>query len=210
MNKSKFNLLLYIVFLISFVWFISTLNLRPYPFSYIAKIIPIIAILGLAYNNISGKKKSLITTALIFSAIGDIILDLNGKGFFIFGLTSFAIAHCFYIAAFFTKPQLLKIQLAFGALFIFYGITAAIILIPYLDKMFIPVIIYLITITSMAVSVSLGKNNYLAILGAFLFVLSDSVIAFNMFYIKIPHSSFWILSSYYPAQLLLTYGSYKK
>ncbi len=210
MNKLRLNRLFYFTFTFFFLIYFSTLNLRPYPFSYIAKIIPIIAILGLAYNNLIGKKKSLIITALIFSAIGDIILDLNGKGFFIFGLISFAIAHCFYILAFFAKQQLHKIQLIFALLFILYGITAAIILIPYLGKMLIPVIIYLIIITSMAVSVALGKNNYLAILGAFLFVLSDSLIAFNMFYIKIPHSSFWILGTYFPAQFLLTYGSYKK
>lgn len=38
-------------------------------------------------------------------------------------------------------------------------------------------------------------------IGAVLFVISDSLIAFNMFYAPIPHSKLYVMVTYYLAQL---------
>lgn len=192
------------------ILYIATLKLRPYPFSYLVKIIPIVSLIFIAYFNIPGKKGKIIIGALIFSAIGDIILALNGTDYFVYGLSSFALAHCLYIWSFARSPVIIGKRSIFVILFISYGITMAYILIPELGKMLIPVLVYLIIIISMGVSAAIGKNNnYLVVIGAFAFMVSDSLIALNMFHTKIPFSSFWIMITYFPAQFLITYGTTK-
>jgi uncharacterized membrane protein YhhN len=59
----------------------------------------------------------------------------------------------------------------------------------------------------MAVSTVLGKNINFIIIGALFFMISDSLIANNMFLIKIVNSSLWILLTYYLAQLLIVFGT---
>lgn len=51
------------------------------------------------------------------------------------------------------------------------------------------------------------ENSFLLVMmGAIFFVCSDSLIAVNKFAIKIPHSGFWVMSSYILAQLLIMTG----
>lgn len=210
-NRIKpISTILYLSFFVSMIIYIAALKLRPYPFSYLVKIIPIICLILIAYFNIPGKKGHLIMGALLFSAIGDIILALNGTEYFVYGLSSFALAHCLYIWTFAGSPVIIGKRSIFVLLFIIYGITMAYILIPELGRMLIPVLVYLIIIISMGVSAAIGSNNnYLVVIGAFIFMVSDSIIALNMFHSKIPFSSFFIMVTYFPAQFLITYGSTK-
>lgn len=215
-NKSTFNRennsnrIFYFTFLISFFAYLFTLHLRPYPLSYILKILPILSLIGIAYYNLFGKMRIIILAALFFSAIGDIILAFDGNTYFIFGLSAFAITHCLYIYTFLKTPTIFRKRSITAVIFIVFGLIMAKILVPILDKMLIPVLIYLSIITLMGISAVVGKNNnILLVVGAFLFIISDSIIAINMFHTKIPFSSFWIMITYFPAQFFITYGSYK-
>jgi uncharacterized membrane protein YhhN len=46
----------------------------------------------------------------------------------------------------------------------------------------------------------------LAFIGAFLFVMSDSVLGLNKFVFDIPLAGFWIMGTYIPAQYFLVKG----
>jgi alkenylglycerophosphocholine hydrolase len=197
------------VFFASFIAYMATLQYRPYPFSYVVKIIPILSLALFALINIEHKKRIFIVAALLFSAVGDVILAMDGSGLFIYGLGSFAIAHCLYIVTFFEHPEWNRGKSFFIYLFIFYGLSVAYIFIPRLGNMIIPVLVYMILITFMGISAAAGrKNHYIIIAGAVLFMISDSLIAVNMFLVKIPHSSYWIMATYFPAQFLITLGTY--
>ena len=92
-----------LLYLIAAVTFLATNRLRPYRFSPLVKIIPIIILIGVTLAEVDGLGRVLVLTALIFSAGGDIALELQHTGkstLFVVGLLLFLIAHLFYISAF--------------------------------------------------------------------------------------------------------------
>jgi uncharacterized membrane protein YhhN len=148
--------------------------------------------------------------ALFFSLLGDISLMFGGELYFMLGLGSFLLAHIFYILLFRGQFKLLK-ALPFAAATISYFLFIK----SGIDKnLLIPVAIYCMTITLMAIFAACRKTNhssyYLVLIGSILFVVSDSLIAFNKFYAPLPASSFWVMSTYGLAQFLIVLGWSKK
>ena len=73
----------------------------------------------------------------------------------------------------------------------------------------IPVFVYIAAITVMAGFAAAryvdlgGTRPFLAFLGAILFLVSDSTLAYDRFAKKMPHAQIIILGTYFPAQLLI-------
>ena len=212
MKKTFFvNWIIYCIFFCFAIFFLVTLNLRPYPFSYVIKSIPVLSLSLLTLFNIKGTRGTLISIGLLCSGAGDIILELDRSGYFTYGLVAFLIAHIFYISAFITKPKLQKLRSFIALSMIVYGYIIGYLLIPNLGDMTIPVMVYLCVIVVMGISASIGGSiHYLVIAGACLFILSDSIIAINRFLAPVPYSSFWIMITYYPAQFCIAVGSSKQ
>lgn len=148
-----------------------------------------------------------IMAGLVCSLAGDIFMMLRPKRFRE-GLASFLVAQLIYIAAFLSG---LRLQFALWPLFplILYAFIMLRILYPRLGKMKIPVIIYVLVIMTMA---RLALERYiqagdakslLVLIGALLFVISDSLLAYNRFARPIRHAQFFILSTYFAAQWLI-------
>ncbi len=204
----SFQKYLYLIFVVFCVSYISTLQYRPYSFSYIVKIIPILALSLIPLLNISGNKGKFIFTGLIFSALGDLLLAMEGNKFLIFGLGAFGFALLMYILAFLRNVVLRRKRSILLFVFIIYGLAIGYLITPNLGKMLIPVLIYLSLLIFLGISSVIGKdNNFLLIPGALLFMISDSIIGINSFLIKIPNSSFWIMLTYFQAQFLIVLGS---
>jgi uncharacterized membrane protein YhhN len=94
-----------------------------------------------------------------------------------------------------------------------YVIELLYLLWPQLGPMKLPVFIYSLVIGSM-LTVALwqyGKlprsTALLFIIGAMLFVLSDSALALNRFYKPHPYNGILVMSTYVAAQVFLTLGS---
>jgi alkenylglycerophosphocholine hydrolase len=208
---SKFEKVIYLIFFIFFIAYTSTLQYRPYAFSYVIKIIPILSLSLIPLLKVTGKESKFIFAGLILSAIGDVLLALEGNKYFIYGLGSFGFAHVMYILALF-RDVILKRKRSFVCLiFIVYALSIGLLLLPNLNNMLIPVIIYLSLLTFVGISSVLGKsNNSIVITGVMFFMISDSIIAINSFLIKVPNSSFWIMLTYFPAQFLIVFGSSRK
>ncbi|WP_281239419.1 lysoplasmalogenase [Flavobacterium praedii] len=166
--------------------------------------------------------KKFLLTALTFSWIGDIILLFADKGelYFIFGLVAFLLSHLVYIILF-SKQQNTrtidnKIIFWIGVLAILtYFVFMINTLFPKLGPLKIPVLVYAIVITTMLFFAFKGNlkwaipaNNYILI-GAIVFVSSDSILAFNKFYAPIAHASFYIMATYCLAQYLIVKGILK-
>ena len=90
----------YLIFIVFAIVFIATLNIRPYPFVYLVKAMPIYSLAVLAFLSIAGLRGKLIGMGLAFSGVGDIVLELDLDSLFTLGLGAFLVAHLFYIAAF--------------------------------------------------------------------------------------------------------------
>lgn len=149
----------------------------------------------------------LIITGLVFSLIGDIYLMLPTDKF-IHGLASFLIAHIFYIVAF---------SSGFGPFLDFeYLIPAAIytlvflwVILPKTGSMKLPVIIYAIVLMIFMWQAT-GRYYYLAqtsafyvFIGAILFVISDSILAYARFVKSFKLSQLLIHTTYWGAQIAI-------
>ncbi len=180
-----------------------------FPLNFLLKAFPIWCIAYYVFN----KNNYWIGMGLLFGSLGDIFLTNSEELFFILGLASFLVGHIFYIIYFVKnfKFQYLGIWIMILIL-CFSGILSGI-LIPNLPQdLIIPVSIYIIVISFMAISTGFYQYfNYYSFLGAILFLISDTMIAINKFLFPIQFSNIFIMVSYYMAQSGIGYGSiYKK
>lgn len=173
---------------------------------FIFKPLTMIAIILLVFFNSSSPMsfyEKAILTGLIFSTIGDVFL-IKDKQFFVQGLVSFLIGHICYIVAFWTNPHWLS--LIFYLTYIFFFLS---ILWKDLGKLKIPVIIYSTAIALMswmALSRTIENHNhhtFHAFLGSFMFVISDSLLAYNKFKKPFRFAHLFILGTYFLAQWLI-------
>jgi uncharacterized membrane protein YhhN len=163
--------------------------------------------------------KKWILAALFFSWVGDVLLMFQGKDqlFFLLGLSSFLLAHIFYIVFFHHIRLRENIKSSWLLLFIVVVYYAVIItlLSPYLGAMKLPVRIYGIFISFMfllAMHMLLIKNKSagrLMMIGALFFVLSDSMLAINKFYQAFEIAGIMIMLTYGAAQFFITEGAIK-
>lgn len=164
------------------------------------------------------KTRILILAALIFSLMGDIFLMFVGQSpnYFMLGLISFFLAHAFYCLVFFRdrnpkiNPIGLIIVLSVYAFGLFYLLK------NNLGDLLIPVIFYILVILLMVISAFLRqkkvsqKSFIFVFIGAILFVISDSILALNKFYMPLPFSSLSIMLTYGLAQFLIILGLLKR
>ena len=183
-------------------------------------LLPFLIVAVYLHQRFSSKK--ILITALTLSWIGDIILLFADKEevYFIGGLIAFLFSHIFYILLF---NKQLKIYLKKSKVIYWIGITSIIIylivmmviLMPNLDELLIPVFVYAMTISIMLLFALKGFLNWhkpansFILIGAIIFVVSDSILAFDKFYIPIQYSSFLIMITYLSAQLLIVIGILK-
>lgn len=200
--KIKFLYTFFILFCLADLLFVYQGNTR---FRFFTKnlLMPLLLLIYfLEANNLHLKIDRLFILGLFFSFLGDFFL-LHKSGF-LFGLSSFLIAHIFYIFSF-KKRSVRKVSGTIVLVILMYLISFLYVLFPYLGDFKIPVIIYGITISTMAYF-SFKTNKKLLILGAFIFVVSDSALSVNLF---INHSQFLdllVMITYIFAQFFLVKG----
>jgi uncharacterized membrane protein YhhN len=158
-----------------------------------------------------------IILALIFSTAGDVFL-MPYFNLFIAGLVGFLIAHVFYISAFLSEKKRLKKD-GFRNQIIFLTSLAIYSLLLYslnqkIDApgLLIAITLYATILLVLLISSIIRKPNnnsssQFVVWGAFLFMLSDSMIAINKFVIEIPLEALLIMGTYTVAQALLVEGS---
>ncbi len=160
------------------------------------------------------RSRNFIFAAVIFSWSGDVFLLF--PQFFLPGLVSFLIAHLMYIGFFATskpRPPIGVVEIMAMIAALGYAGIMLWILLPAAGAMKIPVIAYTAVITGMFIlsvrAFSFGAPWYgrRCIFGAFLFVVSDSVLAFQLFYADFPYSGVVVMATYGVAQWLLVSGS---
>ncbi len=155
---------------------------------------------------------------LLFSLLGDILLMFDtDPQFFLYGLSAFLLAHIFYILFFYSilrKEKILPATLLFILVAIYYS-ALIFILYPVLGEMKLPVLVYGFIISIMFVlalhmpRMEFNVTGKWMAAGASFFVLSDSLLAFNKFYLAFPLAGIFIMLSYAAAQFcILTGGLY--
>ncbi len=179
-------------------------------------------LLSLVYQY--GRRKTLtwsfnrwVMLGLIASLFGDEILELTWhSNAFIIGLCCFLLAHLAYFSAFqFNEKGSLKFSFHWKsnwlitALYVLFGSYFIFLLAPHLGEMKIPVFGYFMVISLMTLSAvtrsakTNRKSLVYGIIGALLFVGSDSLLAYDRFIAPIEHSGAFIMISYGIAQAML-------
>jgi len=151
--------------------------------------------------------KALIILGLIFSLGGDVFLMLP-QDRFVFGLISFLIAHIFYIFAFTGETGFQFTPWVLG-IYLVYGAVMLALLWPHLRSMKAPVFLYMLIILAMGWQAAErwlilgGIGALLAMVGAILFVISDSVLALDRFRGRFTAARAIVLCTYFAAQWLI-------
>ena len=156
----------------------------------------------------------LLSLALIFAWVGDMLLLVKGDElFFLGGLGSFLVMQLLYTVVFhksMDNPYMPKNNVIVPAIIGFVAIAYASYM--YAGEMWLPVTIYALCILTMLVF-ALNRNGetnsksfLMTTLGAGLFVISDSLIGIDKFMADVPYAPFLIMLTYIPAQYLIMQG----
>jgi uncharacterized membrane protein YhhN len=174
------------------------------------------------YWVMSPARSRLFLVALFFCWLGDVFLifQSNNPLFFMTGLASFLAGHIVYIFCYRqlqTSPssrELLgsqKVRFAFPIILAGTGLVT--ILYPLLGALRIPVMIYALAITLMALTALFryGRTNstsfLLIFIGAVLFMVSDSLLAINKFHHAFSAAGALVMLTYSVAQFLIVEGA---
>lgn len=164
---------------------------------------------------------SFVTLALAFSWVGDIMLLFTYKHFLFFfaGLTAFLGAHIVFIIAYrkATFNDELNFTWSFFPLVVIaYLALMAYLILPYVDSVIqVPITLYALILALMVMIAWYRKNQttdesfQLVVLGAALFIISDSILAINRFSHTIPYAGVAVMGTYIIAQWLIVNGLLK-
>jgi uncharacterized membrane protein YhhN len=156
---------------------------------------------------------------ILFSLAGDVLLLWLDR-FFIFGLAAFLLGHIFYVTGFNLPPSplsfwaaMLAILIGLGGVRVMRRILGAIAAKGQL-RLRVPVTVYGVVISLMLLSAMLKLTDLswnagaslLVAFGAFLFFMSDIVLAWNKFVTPINHGRMINIGLYHLGQIALVAG----
>ena len=178
---------------------------------WICKPLATVLILGSVWRTdvpVSVGYRRWIAIGMLFSLAGDIFLMLPQDAF-VPGRVAFLIGHACFIRALLDDTRFAARPLAVLAC-LAYGVLNLWALWPSLPgALHLPVVVYVTVLACMAGQAvarawwhardALAKPAQWAMAGALLFMLSDTLLAWNRFRVVIPLSALWVLATYYAA-----------
>ncbi|GIP63884.1 membrane protein [Virgibacillus pantothenticus] len=197
-----------VLILVLSILYIFIIPQDPLAFKLFFKLIPMALIIIYAFYQTPKQKTIvhwLILIGLFFCSIGDGTIQ-----WFVVGLSAFLIGHLFYLTGFVSQWKFSKYRVAS---IIPIGIYAWIMgneLVQAISNsedtyLVIPVIIYIAAIASMA-WFAIMTGNIFASIGSILFVISDSILAWNMFVSPVNYEHVFVMVTYYAAQFFIAHS----
>jgi uncharacterized membrane protein YhhN len=178
---------------------------------WFAKPLTTVLILGvalLAGTAVSLRYRRWIVAGMVCSLIGDVLLMLPAN-LFVAGLVAFLCGHGCFITAFLGDSRLAVRPLAWLASLLIGGLNLGL-LWPSIPAALHPAVAVYGSVLSVMGGQAIGRAWFhsadalalparRAAVGAALFMLSDSLLAWNRFHAPLPWSTLWVLGSYYAA-----------
>jgi uncharacterized membrane protein YhhN len=185
---------------------------------YVCKPLATVLLLAMAAGAaqpVSRRYRGLVCAGLVLSLAGDVFLMLP-IDLFVAGLLSFLLAHLCYIAAFAGGSSWPSRAVAL----LVYAVVAAInlaALLPHVPDALKPAVLAYVAVLVLMAALAgargwsmrggaLAKPASVAAIGGALFVLSDSLLAWDRFGGGIPKAALWVLASYYAAQWCIAHS----
>lgn len=191
--------------LLGAIAFLVGRSLDLYSLRMLSKGLPMVVLCAVVLRRSPDRYSRWIAAGLVASLAGDLLLELS-PATFAAGLVAFLSAHILYIKAFLSRSRELRPALALP--FAAWGGLAFFTLAPGLGAMRLPVAIYTLAITAMGWratallggSPSAGGEPMRTAAGAVLFLLSDTLLAFNRFHEPIEGAGYGIILLYWAGQ----------
>jgi alkenylglycerophosphocholine/alkenylglycerophosphoethanolamine hydrolase len=152
-----------------------------------------------------------IVAALLLSLVGDVCLMFGGNRWFLGGLGAFLLAHGAFAAAF-LQGVAAPNPPGWLAAVVFYAGALLFVLLPRAGALKIPVLLYCFALAAMVFAAAARHaaladgNSLCALLGALLFMLSDSALGWRRFVGGFRHAQAVILSTYWAAIGLIAWS----
>ena len=142
---------------------------------------------------------------ILFSWAGDALLESPGDIGFLLGLGGFMLAHLAYLVLFLRPLRERRIPW-YAATYALWWVVLVLFLAPHIGPLLVPVAAYGLVLAASSAA-ALGTNRFSAI-GALVFLLSDTILAFKLF---LPGWDFYpvdviIMTLYIGGQGLIAYG----
>jgi uncharacterized membrane protein YhhN len=163
-------------------------------------------------NPVNARYRRAVLIGIALSLCGDVFLMLPKEiapSGFLLGLSSFLVAHLFFLRALTSDTKLFAKPLVLLGFLLFGGANLAVLWPGLAPGLKVPVVAYVACLAAMAAQAAArhlqwrSQGSRLAALGGLAFMLSDTLLAYNKFYAPIPVSPLWILGTYYTALLLI-------
>jgi uncharacterized membrane protein YhhN len=195
--------------------YMATRAAQPFPGSVVLKALGMAPLAVLAWRVLrrAGRDRDagILAAALGLSCLGDVFFHLGARRYFVHALAAFLLAHLAYVLLFTRSwPRPLRPsagQLILAALVVIYGLVICASIWTALGRVLIPALAYACAITAMVISAILaGFARPYVVIGALLFLISDSLIAAGRFRMSAPLAALLIWPTYYLGQYGITVG----
>lgn len=171
------------------------------------------AVVALALGGIGFGAPGWVIGGLALGAVGDFCLSRSGLSAFLAGMAAFGLGHLVYAAGFY-RPDGLSGALWLGAPIALLALSTELWLAPHTGSLRWPVRAYVVIITAMALAaLTLGATGGIVIVGALLFLVSDLLLALDLFVLAdgasrlrpVLQVTLWV--AYWGGQALILLGS---
>ena len=159
-----------------------------------------------------GADRNWLLAALVFCLLGDVALMRQGNLAFAAGLASFLVGHALFVGVFLSRQAVWNLPVWWPLLAV-YALGMLAWLLPKTGKLAPAVLLYVAAIMAMALSAgglsaTVGLHGKpLLLLGALLFVASDTLLAIDRFIKPFATAHGLILATYYSALWCMVMGS---
>ena len=199
---------LYALAVVLGIAYITLIEFKPYPLSWLLKMAPMLIYAFLAWRLFPGAVGRWLALGFIGAAGGDFFLDYgNRDGLFVQALLSFLVNQLAFIVGFYLLTRRGCWHWPRSIAVVLYSALLAVWMVPAAAGLQLPVAVYLASLLAMALCAARVEARPGAIwLGAMLFVLADSLIGLNKFVMPFAHSTLIIVCIYFTGQSLIAWG----
>jgi uncharacterized membrane protein YhhN len=163
---------------------------------------------ALAWPPITSRYRRRIVVGLICSLLGDVLL-MWPADLFVAGLVAFLIGHLYFISGFLGDSRLGTRPLAWLGCLLLAALNLALLWPSIPAALRVPVAVYALVLSAMGAQAlgrawshagdALAQPARRAAIGGLLFMLGDSLLAWDRFHGALPLAAVWVLGSYYAA-----------
>jgi len=176
--------------------------------SFAVKVIPALTLAAAIFvtGQLALPQRIAMLAGALFCGAGDVILDIDRVRLFVPGLAAFLLGHVGFIVLFWMRRVSASPRRAWIIPVLVFALGMAVVLVPHLGSLMVPVLAYLAVITLMTVLAVLSDVRPMAVVGACVFMLSDALIALAKFVFNGHPSPLVTIPVYFVGLFLLGFG----